>query len=61
MRHTLVILSPEDRRSWFTSANALERLRKAGHSALKAQRIMVDAIKGDRYAIAWTLSAMEIE
>ena len=58
MNHKLVIFSREARMAWLREHNALERLRKAGHSALKAQQIVLDAIRGDRYAITWALSAM---
>lgn len=57
MQHTLAIYPRETRREWFVEHNTLERLRKAGHSALKAHMILIDAIRGDRYAIAWVLSA----
>lgn len=57
MQHTLAIYPTTKRKAWFTEHNTLERLRKAGHSAFKAHMILLDAIRGDRYAIAWILSA----
>lgn len=54
----LVILSREARTTWLTEHNVAERLRRAGHSAAKAMEILLDFKRGDRYAIAWTLSAI---
>lgn len=59
MHHRLAILSSDARRAWFAEHNTLERLRQAGHSFIKSQIILYDAIKGDRYAIAWAISTLE--
>lgn len=58
MQHTLAIYSIDRRAEWLHSHNTLERLRKAGHSYFKSQSILYDAVKGDRYAIAWALDAI---
>lgn len=61
MAHTLVIYSREARRAWFKSQNTIEQLRQAGHCAAKAHKIMLDAVRGDRYAINWILSVLGYE
>lgn len=55
---SLVILPRDARRAWLTSHNALEALRTAGHCAFKAQEILLDATRGDRFALSWILSTL---
>lgn len=55
---SLVILSRDARRTWLTSRNTLEALRSAGHCAYKAQAILLDATRGDRFALSWVLSIL---
>lgn len=55
---SLVILPRDGRREWLTSHNALEALRAAGHCTFKAQEILLDATRGDRFALSWVLSIL---
>jgi len=56
----LVILSREERAAWLHAIEARKGLIVAGHSALKAHQIVLDCKRGDRYSLAWVLSALAI-
>lgn len=50
---TLIVQPRNVRRDTLETLNVYRRLVDAGHSPFKAGRIVLDCIRGDRYALQW--------